>query len=103
MPVGLVEGFAWRLSFYIFLDLLVLWHYKERMKVIWESLWNNVNTKFKYSFWAYLLLPIFVVGLEVVGLMPKILTHLVINPAETLESLSQIPKMLIEVIHKIRG
>ena len=33
MPISLAQGFAWRLSFYIFLDLLILWHYKDRMKI----------------------------------------------------------------------
>lgn len=101
MPTALAQGFAWRLSFYILLDFLILWHYKERMKAIWESLWNKMNTKFKYPVWAYLLLPLFAIGLEVFGVIPKILTQLIINPTETLESLSQIPKMIIEVINKI--
>ncbi len=103
MPSGLSQGFAWRLSFYILLDLLIFWHYKDRMKIIWESVWHNMSTKFKYPFWAYLLLPIFAIGLEVIGVIPKILTQLITNPTEILESFSEIPKMIIEIIKKIGG
>jgi len=59
-----------------------------------------MNTRFKYPFWAYLLLPIFAIGLEIFGVIPKILTELIINPTETLESLSQIHKTIIEVLKK---
>jgi len=101
MPKVLAEGFAWRLSFYILLDILILRHYKDKMIIIWNSVWNNINTKFKFPIWAYLLLPLFAIGLEIVGLVPKILTELIIHPSETLESLSRMPEMIIELIKKI--
>lgn len=100
MPLLLAQGFVWRLSFYILLDVLILWHYKERMQVIWDALWRNMNTKFKYQFWAYLLLPIFAAVLEFIGVIPKILTLLIANPTETLDSLFQLPEMIIEIIKK---
>ncbi|MGB3778791.1 MAG: DoxX family membrane protein [Tunicatimonas sp.] len=84
MSPDMIKGFAWRLSFYIVLDLLVLWHYKEKMKVIWQSVWNNVNTKFRFPIWAYLALPILAIFLDLVIHLPKILINLVLNPAETL-------------------
>jgi len=98
MPTFLAQGFVWRLSFYILLDLLILWHYKDRMKTIWSSICNNMNTKFRFPIWAYLLLPIFAILLEIAGIIPKILTQLIIRPIETMESLSGIPAAILEII-----
>jgi uncharacterized membrane protein YphA (DoxX/SURF4 family) len=103
MPISLAQGFAWRLSFYIILDFLILWHYKDRMKVIWKSIWVNVNTKFKFPVWSYLLLPIFAITLEVVGVIPKILTELILHPSETIDSLMKIPELIGEILRKISG
>jgi uncharacterized membrane protein YphA (DoxX/SURF4 family) len=103
MPADMSGAFAWRLGIYILLDLLILWHYKERMKIIWESVWHNVSTKFRYPLWAYLLLPVFAIGLEIILVIPKILHQLIANPAKTLEDLSQIPKMIAEIIEKTGG
>ena len=103
MPSSLDTGFTWRLSFYILLDFLILWHYKDKMKVIWKSIWENVNTKFKYPIWAYLILPVFAIGLEIIGALSKILTNLLFRPNETIESLSKIPEFINELIEKIGG
>jgi len=103
MPSTLAEGFAWRLSFYILLDALILWHYKEKMKIIWRAVWHNVNTKFRFSIWAYMLLPLCAIALEIVGVLPKIITQLIKEPTETIESLSKIPEAIMEIIHKIIG
>lgn len=103
MSSGMSQAFAWRLSFYILLDLLILWHYKERMKIIWESVWHNMSTKSRYPLWAYLLLPVFAIGLEIILAIPNILTHLVTNPAKTIQDLSQIPEMIVEIIKNIKS
>lgn len=103
MPPGLVQGFAWRLSFYIILDLLILWHYKDKMKAIWQALWQNTNTRFNHRFWAYLLLPVFAILLEVLGMLPRLFTQLIANPAQTLEHLSEIPEMIMELLKRMAG
>ena len=103
MPISLAQGFAWRLSFYILLVLLILWHYKDRMKVIWKSIWDNVNTKLMFPIWSYLLLPVVAVILEIVGVVPKILTELILHPTETINSIMHIPKLIGEVLSKIGG
>ena len=101
MPPSLAEGFAWRLSFYILLDLLIIFHYKDRMKVILKSIYHNVNTKFKFPIWMYLLLPIFVVGLEIISVVPRILTQLITHPTESIDSLTRIPEVIVEIINEI--
>lgn len=102
MPLDLAYGFAWRLGFYLLLDLLILWHYKDRMKEIWKSVWYNVNTKYKFPIWAYLLLPLFAIGLEIMGAVPKFLTLLIFQPIETIGAVMNIPEIIGEVLKKIR-
>lgn len=98
MSTGMAHGFAWRLSYYIVLDLLILWHYKERMKVIWQSVWDNVSTKYKFSVWAYLLLPLFAIGLEVVGVLPKFLFQFIIEPSETIDLILRMPEFIEQML-----
>ncbi len=71
MPSSMSITFAWRLSFYLILDFLILRHYKEKMKIIWDTVWNNVNTKYKFPIWTYFLLPIFAILLEILIALPK--------------------------------
>ncbi|WP_020527052.1 DoxX family membrane protein [Flexithrix dorotheae] len=101
MPPMLAQGFAWRLSFYILLDFLILWHYKEKMVVLWDTLWNNTKTKFQFPFWAYLILPVLAIGLEIFGVFPKIIANLIISPEATLESLSRVPELFWEALEKM--
>ncbi len=98
MPPLLAYGFTWRLSFYILLDFLILWHYKDKMKIIWKSIWDNVNTKFKYPIWAYLVLPVFAIGLEIIITIPKILTNIIFQPTETIDILIKIPEWINKMI-----
>lgn len=73
------------------------------MKVIWKAIWHNVNTKFTFPIWAYLLLPVFAIGLEVIGAVPKILINLILEPTETVASMMKIPALIEEVFKKIGG
>jgi hypothetical protein len=50
-----------------------------------------------------LLLPIFAITLEVVGVIPKILTELILHPSETIDSLMKIPELIGEILRKISG
>jgi uncharacterized membrane protein YphA (DoxX/SURF4 family) len=97
----MAEGFYWRLSYYLVLDFLILWHYKDRMIVAFKSVFIGLTTKFKYPIWAYLILPIMAIGIEILGVIPKLLTGLILNPSETLKGLSQIPDLILDVIKKI--
>jgi uncharacterized membrane protein YphA (DoxX/SURF4 family) len=80
MPPAMANAFTWRLSFYILLDFLILWHYRSKMEVIWNEVWQNVNTKFKYPVWLYLLLPIVAIAIEIAGVLPKALFYIILNP-----------------------
>lgn len=95
------EGFIWRLSYYLLLDFLILFHYKERMFNAYMNIYKGLTTKFSFPIWAYLILPIMAIGLEILGTFPRILTGLVLNTQETIKGLGQIPKLISDIISKI--
>lgn len=97
------KGFFWRLSYYLTLDFLILWHYKTQMITAFHAIFNGISTKFKFPIWAYLILPIMAIGLEILGVLPNFLTQLILNPRETLYEVSKIPDLIVEIIKKIIG
>lgn len=94
MPDNMANAFAWRLSFYILLDFLILGHYKEKMRLIWSAVWQNVTTKYSIPIWGYAILPIMAVALEVMGVLPRLVGKLILHPQESwqgFEELTAIP------------
>jgi len=96
-----MSGFYWRLSYYLFLDFLILWHYKDRMILAFRNIFSGLTTKYKYPIWAYLILPVMAIGLEILGVVPRLLSDLIFNPTETLKGLSEIPALVLNIIKKI--
>jgi uncharacterized membrane protein YphA (DoxX/SURF4 family) len=101
MPKSLATNSTWRLGYYIILDLLILWHEKDKMKEIWNSIWQNFKPKFNVRNWTYIFVPFFAIALEIAGVIPKMLTELIFSPQETLESLVSLPKYIMEITRKI--
>lgn len=95
-----MTGFYWRLSYYLFLDLIILWHYRERLKIAFDAVYKNLSPKFKYPLWAYLLLPIMAIGLEILGVVPRIITGLVLNTNETIEGIGKTFEIFSKIISK---
>lgn len=83
----MASSFAYRLSFYILLDWLILWHYKDKMKLVWTAIWQNTNTKFRFKLWHYLILPVMAILLEIIGILPKALFTIIRNPKMALREL----------------
>lgn len=75
MPVELASAFVWRLSFYLLLDILIIWHHKSRIKIIWNQLIQAEN-KTTFKWWYYALIPVMVILLEIIGAIPKIISNL---------------------------
>jgi uncharacterized membrane protein YphA (DoxX/SURF4 family) len=61
--------FYTRLSYYLFLDFLILYHYRSRIILAFKNIYTGVTTKFKYPIWVYLILPVMAIGLEIIGLL----------------------------------
>jgi len=79
MTGNFATGFAWRLSYYLLLDLLILGHYQEKLQVIWKAVWQNVQPQFKHPLWAYVLLPVLALVLEFVPVVPRALIDLMLH------------------------
>jgi uncharacterized membrane protein YphA (DoxX/SURF4 family) len=84
----------WRLSYYLLLLGLIFWHYRDRMHATWVALTHGLTTRFRYPWWAYLLLPAAALGLEMLGTLPQLLYFLVSKPAETWRSTMQLASAL---------
>jgi uncharacterized membrane protein YphA (DoxX/SURF4 family) len=76
----------WRLSYYLVLLGLIFWHYRDRMHAVWVALTHGLTTRFRYPWWAYLLLPLVAIGLELVGTLPQMLYALISKPTDTWRS-----------------
>jgi len=58
------SGFVWRLSWYLFLNTLVLWYYRERIFLMLKNITNGITLKYKYPIWVLLFIPILSFGLD---------------------------------------
>ena len=82
-----MPSFYGRLSYYIGLIFLIFWHYRARMRVVWEALTRGLTTRFQHPWWAYLLLPVAAVGLDIVEVLPQVLYAVSTRPGETWRSM----------------
>ncbi len=87
VPSSMATAFAWRLGFYIVLDILILMHYPSRIKTTWAALTHNVSTRYKIPIWGYLILPLSVIALEIMGVIPKLIFGLITNPTEVIDGI----------------
>jgi len=51
-------GLPIRIGGMILADVLILYYYREKILIAWKTLTNGINTKFKYKWWIFLILPI---------------------------------------------
>ena len=94
MPPSLAESFTRRLLYYILLDFLILWHYKEKMIKIWDAVWKNVNTKFKYPIGMYLFLPVLAFILEFIPAIPSLIYYLFTEPEMLIDAFQSFWEMI---------
>jgi uncharacterized membrane protein YphA (DoxX/SURF4 family) len=95
MPAAMANAFAWRLSFYILLDFLILLHYKNKMEIIWNAIWQRVNTRYRHPIGMYMLLPLVAIAIEITGALPKILAHIILDPAHAWSGVQAIINKII--------
>ena len=77
--MGLYTPFTVRLSFYVLLTSMILWHYKDKILAALQNCIKGTSTKFKYPLWAYILLPLFGMCLELIGAIPNVIIQLFKN------------------------
>lgn len=75
--MGLYTPFTVRLPFYLLLTCLILWHYRDKVLPALQNWIRGTSTKFKYPIWAYLILPLFAICLELFGAVPSATIYLI--------------------------
>jgi uncharacterized membrane protein YphA (DoxX/SURF4 family) len=83
-----------RLSYYIGLIFLILWHHRDRMRIVWDALTRSLTTRFRYPWWAYAVLPVAAIGLDMVEALPQVLYYLSVRPGETWRSMVAMLKLI---------
>ncbi|OGX83652.1 DoxX family membrane protein [Hymenobacter coccineus] len=82
----ILPALQWRLVFYLGLIFLICWHYRSRMHAAWRALTQGLAPRFPHPWWAYALLPVAAVGLDVVGALPHVAYVTALHPAVTWRS-----------------
>lgn len=95
MPKGLKNAFAVRLSFYIFLDLLIFLYYKTQTLGMLASLTKSSEIKYKHKLWFYFLIPIFALMLDLSIGIPKLIWGLITEPTKMIHDLTEIVRVII--------
>ncbi len=75
--------FAMRLSFYLLLDLLIFYHYREKVIMAFFYLTKGINPKFKYKPGWYLAIPLFAILLEFLPFVPRMISAFLKDPQGT--------------------
>ena len=73
---GFTRAFTIRLSYYLILTFLILYNERERILPAAASFMKS-TLRFRYPMWAYLLLPLAAIGLEITGAIPNAILYLI--------------------------
>lgn len=79
-----MPAFYWRLSYYLLLDFLILWHYREKMIIAFNTIVAGMNTKYKFNWKAYLLIPAIVILLECLPSLVKLGWGMIFHTKDTI-------------------
>lgn len=86
MPSSLKIGFIFRLTCYLIFCGVILFSYKEDLVHVWKIITAKKNTV-KHTYWKYLLIPVIMVVLEVIGPLLKFLYFLIAYPDVTIQNM----------------
>ncbi len=99
MPTYLANSFAWRLGYYLFLDGLIILHYRDRIMIMWNAISSNIGTNYKFKFHFYLLLPLVAIIMEF--LSPNFFFRLFSSPIQTISGLGELFVLIVETIKQV--
>ena len=97
MPTQMANAFAFRLGFYIILDLLIFYHYKDRIIKALKTLTESIKPKYKHKIWALLIIPIFAIILEFATVIPNIIWGLVSSPEKMINDLRETLNLILKL------
>ncbi|KMQ59896.1 hypothetical protein ACM39_18215 [Chryseobacterium sp. FH2] len=94
MPEGLAMGFVKRFILYFILCGLILWHERERMKIIWKAMIKDFSMKLRFPIILYGMIPVFAIFLEVSAGIPQLVYHFITEPDKVFD-------FVLQVFHKL--
>lgn len=93
MDEGMGQAFTRRFTYYFILCFLILWNDKDRIKIIWNTMIKKFSMKRKFPIFLYLLLPLFVIILEIFPAIFYSLYYYITNPGKISESFKLIQSL----------
>ncbi|GAB3957228.1 hypothetical protein GCM10028805_49330 [Spirosoma harenae] len=72
---GFTTAFMFQLSFYLILTGLLIYQARSQALPTLHSLLNQESSRGKFPVWAYLLLPIAAIGVELIGAIPNAILY----------------------------
>ncbi|GAB3635734.1 hypothetical protein GCM10027422_13240 [Hymenobacter arcticus] len=94
-----LPAFQWRLAYYLGLIGLIGWHYRSRMVLVWRALTHGLRPRFRYPWWAYVLLPLAAVALDLVWVLPRLAYAALTQPTQTWRGLTALLPSLARLFH----
>lgn len=77
MPMKLKIGFIFRLLFYLVFIGIILWYHKEKVIESFKNLMNVPYLKYQHSKRWFLIVPVYMVLLEIINVIPKMIFYLI--------------------------
>ncbi len=68
--------FLVRIPYYLLLTFLIIWHYRKKVNTGVRELVSGTSTRFAFPLWAWLLLPLAAIALELTGSIPMVIRYL---------------------------
>ncbi len=90
MPEAMAMAFVNRFALYFILCFLILWHERERMKVIWNTMIKEFSLKRRFPVVLYLMVPVFALALEVSPIVLKLIYDGISEPEKSFRIIQQI-------------
>jgi len=90
MPEGMAMAFVNRFALYFILCFFILWHERERMKVIWDATIKKFSLKRRFPVVLYLMVPVFALALEASPIVLKLIYDGISEPEKSFRIIQQI-------------
>jgi len=90
MPLSFKIAFIFRLSFYLIFIGFILWYHKTQVISAFKNLISAPNLKYKHNIKWFLIIPFYMVLLEIVNVIPQMIFSLIFYSDYTITYLKNI-------------
>jgi len=90
MPFNFKVAFFFRLSFYLIFIGLILWYHKKQITTAFKNLISAPNLKFVHNKKWFLIIPVYMLLLEIINVIPQMIFHLIFYSDYTINYLKNI-------------